>query len=76
MSDRKQVKPPPLAPDLDRILWTAGGIARRLGCSPDFVRSVIANEPGNPIKTLGSRMYAVERDLIDWMRHRNPSQPT
>ena len=76
--NRKTVKPPSLVPDLGegRILWTAGGIARRLGCSPDFVRMVLATAPGSPIRRIGGKIYAFEDDLILFLRDPNRKQPT
>lgn len=77
MTFREKLTPPPLAPDLaPRILWTAGGIARRLGCSSDFVTSVLMKSPGCPIHRLGGRIYAVEPDLIEWMRCPNRQEPS
>ena len=74
---RQPMKPPPLAPDLDqRILWTASGIGRRVGCSGDFVRNVLAAEPGSPVKRIGSRLYAFEGDLLAWLRGRDPLKAT
>lgn len=75
MSDRRKVAAPPLAPTVAdvRVLWTAGGIARRLGCSPDFVRTVLMETPGCPIHRIGGRIYAVEDALLAWMRDPNPS---
>lgn len=75
---RQIVKAPPLAPDLGegKIIWTAAAIGQRIGCSADFVRSVVAREPGTPIKVMGKRLYVFERELMTWMRDRNPLQPT
>ncbi|WP_404404909.1 hypothetical protein [Pelagibacterium halotolerans] len=52
----------------DKIIWTAGGIAARLGCGEDYVRRTLAALPGTPIKKKGRRLYAFEDDLIAWMR--------
>ncbi|MEJ6783762.1 hypothetical protein [Aminobacter sp. Piv2-1] len=74
---RRTIASPPLAPELDqKILWTAGGIGRRIGCGPDFVRTVLAVEPGSPVKRLGRRLYAFEGDLLQWLRDRNSPNPT
>lgn len=59
-----------------RVIWTAGGIARRLGCSSDFVRGVLMETPGCPIHRIGGRICAVEDALIAWMRNPSTSQPT
>ena len=55
-------------PKPDRIIWTAGGIAARLGCGEDFVRKTLALLPGSPIRKKGRRLYAFEGELIDWMK--------
>lgn len=61
--------PPPRARGQeDRIIWTAGSIARRLGCGEDYVRKTLARQPGTPIRKRGRRLYCFERELIDWMR--------
>lgn len=78
---RKTVKVPPIMPtvaDLSsaKVIWTAGGIARRLGCSADFVTSVLMKAPGCPIQRVGGRIYAVEPDLIAWMRDPSPKEPS
>jgi hypothetical protein len=72
--NRKTVRPPPLVPDLGegKIIWTAAAIGQRIGCSADFVRGVVAREPGTPIKVMGKRLYVFERELMSWMRDRNP----
>lgn len=78
MSGRKTVKAPPLAPDLAdaRILWTSKGIARRLGCSPDFVLNTLMAAPGCPIRRLGGRIYCFEDELIAWLRNPSPQEPS
>lgn len=55
-------------PKPDRILWTAGGIARRLNCGEDYVRRTLAVLPGSPIRKKGRRLYAFEDELLEWMR--------
>lgn len=55
-------------PHPDRIIWTASGIARRLGCGEDYVRRTLARQPGSPIRRKGRRLYAFEDDLLAWMR--------
>jgi len=52
----------------ERIIWTAGTIAERIGTSADFVRDVLVKEPGSPVKLVGGRYAAVESELIDWFR--------
>lgn len=52
----------------DRIIWTASGIARRLGCGEDYVRRTLANLPGSPIQRKGRRLYTFEDELVNWMR--------
>ena len=52
-----------------RILWTAEAIARRLGCSADFVRGALAEAPGSPIRKIGGRWCAEENALIGFMRN-------
>jgi hypothetical protein len=51
-----------------RIIWTASAIARRVGCSSDFVRNTLANQPGSPVKKIGTRYCAIEADLISFFR--------
>lgn len=52
----------------DRIIWTLGGIAKRIGVGPDFVRDTLAKQPGSPVKEMGGRYYAFEDDLIAFLR--------
>lgn len=52
----------------DKIIWTASGIARRIGTSADFVRDKLAKEPGTPVKVIGGRYCAIEADLIAFFR--------
>lgn len=76
-ADRKRVASPALSPELDqKILWTAGAIAQRVGCSGDFVRNVLAKEPGSPVKRMGTRLYAFEGDLLTWLRCRDVPKAT
>ena len=63
--DRIATTTPP-APD--RVLWTADGIARRIGTSPDYVRDTLAKIPGSPVKKIGRRYCALEADLIEFFR--------
>ena len=51
-----------------RIIWTADGIARRIGTSADFVRDRLVHMPGSPVKQIGGRYCAVEEDLIAFFR--------
>lgn len=55
----------------DRIIWTAGSIARRLDCGEDFVRRTLAHLPGTPIRKKGQCIYVFENDLITFMRDRD-----
>ncbi|WP_299939441.1 hypothetical protein [uncultured Nitratireductor sp.] len=59
-----------------RIIWTLPAIGAVIGVGPDFVRDVIAKEPGSPIREIGGRYYAFEDDLIAFLRgdHEKPSQ--
>lgn len=52
----------------DRIIWTLGGIAKRIGVGTDFVRDTLAKQPGTPVKEMGGRYYAFEDDLIAYLR--------
>ncbi len=54
----------------DRIIWTLGGIAKRIGVGPDFVRDTLAKQPGTPVKEMGGRYYAFEADLLEFLRGR------
>lgn len=54
-------------PKRERIIWTAGAIADRIGTSPDFVRK-LAREGGSPIKRVGGRYCAHEADLLAYFR--------
>jgi hypothetical protein len=54
--------------DAPKVIWTAKAIGGRIGVSADFVRDVLAKEPGTPIKQVGSRYCTVEQDLIDFFR--------
>lgn len=51
-----------------RIIWTASAIGARVGVSADFVRDVLAEMPGSPVKRLGRRFFVVEDDLITFLR--------
>lgn len=52
----------------DRVIWTAGGIAERIGASADFVRDKLAKEPGSPVRLVGGRYCALESELLDFFR--------
>lgn len=52
----------------DRIIWTLGGIAARIGTGTDFVRDTLAKQPGTPVKEIGGRYYAFEEDLLSFLR--------
>lgn len=57
----------PLTPErFDRIIWTAKRIAERAGTGPDFVRDTLVNMPGSPVKKIGGRYCAVERELLEF----------
>lgn len=51
-----------------KIIWTLPAIGERIGTGIDFVRDVLMKEEGSPIRTMGGRHYAVEDDLIAFMR--------
>lgn len=51
-----------------RIIWTLGGIAKRIGCGTDFVRDTLARQPGSPIRQVGGRWFVFEDDLITFLR--------
>ncbi|MEF2074364.1 hypothetical protein [Consotaella aegiceratis] len=53
-----------------RIIWTLGGIARRLGVGVDFVRDTLAKQPDSPVKEIGGRYYAFEDQLISYLKSR------
>lgn len=53
------------------IIWTAKGIAKYLGCSPEYVRRTLASEPDTPIRQRGRRMYVYRADLDAFM-HAKP----
>lgn len=55
-------------PRRDRIIWTLGGIASRIGTGTDFVRDTLAKQPVSPVKEIGGRYYAFEEDLIEYLR--------
>ena len=52
----------------EKIVWTLGAIAQRIGVGPDFVRDVLAKADGTPVRVLGGRFYAFEDDLVSFMR--------
>ncbi len=51
-----------------KIIWTLGGIARRIGTGADFVRDTLAKQENSPVKEIGGRYYAFEEDLISFLR--------
>jgi hypothetical protein len=57
-----------------RMIWTAEGIAAKIGCSADYVRSTLAHLEGSPVRKIGSRYVAYEPDLIAFFRTQ-PTQP-
>lgn len=57
----------PITPDrFDKVIWTAKAIADRAGTGPDFVRDVLVNMPGSPVKKIGGRYCVVERELLEF----------
>ena len=58
-----------------RIIWTLPAIGQRIGVGADFVRDVVAKQPGSPIRQLGGKWYAFEDDLSDFLRadHAKPA---
>lgn len=56
------------SPPSVKIIWTADAIGARIGTSADFVRDVLAKEPGTPVRKIGTRYCAVESDLIAFFR--------
>ena len=55
-------------PPAPRIIWTLSAIGARIGVGADFVRDVIARQPGSPIREVGGRYYVFEDDLFAFMR--------
>lgn len=54
-----------LGPTDGRIIWGAKKIAERVGRSETWVRKVLANEPGTPIrKTSTGQLYSDEAALL------------
>lgn len=52
----------------DNIIWTAKAIGRRIGRSEGYVRKTLAIAPMTPIKRRGNRLYAIEADLLSYLR--------
>lgn len=52
------------SPGVPKIIWTASGIARAIGCSPSFVRDTLADMPGTPVNRLGRRYWAFSDELV------------
>ncbi len=52
----------------DKIIWTAAAIGHCVGTSPDFVRHTLTKLPGSPVKQIGGRYCAIEKDLINFFR--------
>jgi hypothetical protein len=50
------------------IIWTLPAIARRIGVGVDFVRDTLVKVPGSPVRKLGNRWYAVEDELLVFMK--------
>lgn len=50
-----------------RIIWTAAAIGQRIGRGEDFVRDVLAQMPGSPVRRMGRRFYAIEDELVQYM---------
>lgn len=57
-----------MPPRRDKIIWTLGGIAARIGTGTDFVRDTLAKQAGSPVKEIGGRYYAFEEDLITFLK--------
>ncbi|WP_051540705.1 hypothetical protein [Ahrensia sp. 13_GOM-1096m] len=55
------------------IIWGHKAISNRIGTSEDFVRKQIAQHPNSPLKKLGGKVYAVEHELVDFLRQ--PDKP-
>lgn len=57
----------PITPErFDKVIWTADAIGQRIGTGPDFVRDKLAKLPDSPVKKIGSRYCAVERELLEF----------
>ena len=52
----------------ERVIWTASGIGRRIGRSPDYVRKTLAYLPGSPVKRINKSYVAIESDLLAFIR--------
>lgn len=59
-----------------RIIWTAAGIGREIGCSPCFVRDTLANMPGSPVNRLGRRYWAFGDELVAFFEQLANRKPT
>lgn len=49
-----------------KVIWTLEAIGRRIGCGKDFVRDVLFEMPGSPIRKMGRRYYVIDRDLHEF----------
>lgn len=54
-----------------RIIWTLPSIGKRIGVGADFVRDTLARQEGTPVKQIGGRWYAIEEELIGYLRTRD-----
>lgn len=54
----------PLPTNSERLIWTANAIAKRLGCSADFVRDRLAKAEDSPVRRVGGRYVALESELL------------
>jgi len=68
----KKIDPPTFDRIVDAkrpaIIWTLPAIARRIGVGVDFVRGTLVKVPGSPVRKLGNRWYAVEDELLEFMK--------
>lgn len=48
------------------IVWGAKAIGRKIGRSEGYVRKTLARVDGTPIRRVGSEIYAVERELLEF----------
>lgn len=62
--------------DGEKIIWTADAIAARIGVSVDFVRDTLAHAEGTPVKRIGRRYAAIERELIEFFSSRPSAAET
>lgn len=51
----------------ERIIWTLSAIGARIGVGPDFIRSMV-DLPGSPVHRMNGRFYAIESELLNFMK--------